>query len=127
MKIHASPEGEIGSRFYLHARNQADGLLHTLNQDFPLYGQSDTPAKFHIVGEREVDNLEMAQMIASAVGKPLRYELEDFHSSRPGHDLRYALDGTKIADTGWVAPMPLEESIRKTVEWTLKHPEWLNL
>lgn len=127
MKIHASPEGEIGSRFYLHARNQADGLLHTLKQEFPLYGQSDTPAKFHIVGEREVDNLEMAQMIASAVGKPLRYELEDFHSSRPGHDLRYALDGTKIADTGWVAPMPLEESIRKTVEWTLKHPEWLNL
>jgi len=69
----------------------------------------------------------MAQMIASAVGKPLRYELEDFHSSRPGHDLRYALDGKKIADTGWVSPMPLEESIRKTVEWTLKHPEWLSL
>jgi dTDP-glucose 4,6-dehydratase len=53
--------------------------------------------------------------------------LEDFHSSRPGHDLRYALDGKKIADTGWVSPMPLEESIRKTVEWTLNHPEWLNL
>ena len=127
MKIHASPEGEIGSRFYLHARNQADGLLHVLKQHFPAYGESDVPAKFHIVGEREVDNLEMAQMIASAVGKPLRYELEDFHSSRPGHDLRYALDGEKISDTGWVAPMPLEESIRKTVEWTLKHPEWLNL
>jgi dTDP-glucose 4,6-dehydratase len=127
MKIHASPEGEIGSRFYLHARNQADGLLHVLKQHFPAYGESDVPAKFHIVGEREVDNLEMAQMIASAVGKPLKYELEDFHSSRPGHDLRYALNGKKIADTGWVAPMPLEESIRKTVEWTLNHPEWLNL
>jgi dTDP-glucose 4,6-dehydratase len=128
MSIHASPTGEIGSRFYLHARNQADGLLHVLTQDFPKY--SDTvamPERFHIVGEREVNNLEMAQMIADAVGKPLNYKLEDFHSSRPGHDLRYALDGKKITDTGWKLPIPLEESIRKTVEWTLAHPEWLSL
>jgi dTDP-glucose 4,6-dehydratase len=127
MKIHASPGGEIGSRFYLHARNQADGLLHVLKQHFPAYGESDVPEKFHIVGEREVDNLEMAQMIAKAVGKPLKYELEDFHSSRPGHDLRYALDGKKISDTGWKLPIPLEESIQRTVEWTLNHKEWLSL
>ena len=127
MTIHASAEGEIGSRFYLHARNQADGLLHVLKQHFPKYGEATQPQRFHIVGEREVNNLEMAQMIADAVGKPLKYELVDFHSSRPGHDLRYALDGTKIADTGWKAPIPLEDSLRKTVEWTLAHPEWLNL
>jgi len=127
MTIHASAEGEIGSRFYLHARNQADGLLHVLKQHFPKYGEATQPQRFHIVGEREVNNLEMAQMIAHAVGKPLKYELVDFHSSRPGHDLRYALDGTKIADTGWKAPIPLEDSLRKTVEWTLAHPEWLNL
>lgn len=125
MKIHASPEGEIGSRFYLHARNQADGLLHVLTQHFPLYGESDKPERFHIVGEREVNNLEMAQMIAAAVGKPLIYELEDFHSSRPGHDLRYALDGKKIEDSGWKLPIPLEESITRTVKWTLDHQEWL--
>jgi dTDP-glucose 4,6-dehydratase len=127
MKIHASAEGEIGSRFYLHARNQADGLLHVLSQPFPAYGESDVPQRFHIVGEREVNNLEMALMIAEAVGKPLKYELEDFHSSRPGHDLRYALDGKKITDTGWTLPIPLKESIQRTVEWTLQHPEWLEL
>jgi dTDP-glucose 4,6-dehydratase len=127
MTIHASPSGEIGSRFYLHARNQADGLLHVLGQHFPLYGETDQPERFHIVGEREVNNLEMAQMIADAVGKPLNYELVDFHSSRPGHDLRYALDGKKIADTGWSLPIPLEDSIKRTVDWTLAHPEWLNL
>jgi dTDP-glucose 4,6-dehydratase len=127
MSIHASPTGKIGSRFYLHARNQADGLLHVLTQNFPKFGETTTPERFHIVGEREVDNLEMAQMIADAVGKPLHYRLEDFHSSRPGHDLRYALDGKKINDTGWNLPIPLEESIRRTVEWTLAHPEWLNL
>ena len=48
MTIHASSEGEIGSRFYLHARNQADGLLHVLNQGFPLYGESETPERWHI-------------------------------------------------------------------------------
>jgi len=127
MTIHASPEGEVGSRFYLHARNQADGLLHVLNQPFRSYGEVDMPERFHIVGEREVNNLEMAQLIAAAVGKPLEYELVDFHSSRPGHDLRYALDGKKMAESGWSLPIPLEESIEKTVKWTLDHPEWLNI
>ncbi len=145
MVIHASAEGEIGSRFYLHARNQADGLLFLIrNADEGLnsarfdeisgeveslrYSQGGTvPPRFHIVGEREVDNLEMAQLIASAVGKPLKYRLEDFHSSRPGHDLRYALDGAKIEEFGWTAPIPLEASIKSTVEWTLSHPEWLSL
>jgi dTDP-glucose 4,6-dehydratase len=69
----------------------------------------------------------MAQMVADYVGKPLRYELVDFHSSRPGHDLRYALDGQKIAEAGWKAPLSLEESLERTVKWTLARPEWLKL
>ena len=128
MSIHGNPEtGEIGSRFYLHARNQADALLFTLGQHFPSYGEVNMPLRYHIVGEREVDNLEMATLIANAMGKELNYEIVDFHSSRPGHDLRYALDGKKIADVGWKAPIPLEESIQRTVDWTLKHPEWLEM
>lgn len=127
MAIHAAPGGTIGSRFYLHARNQADALLFALDQDIPSYGDTDTPAKWHVVGEREMDNLEMALMVADYVGKPLRYELVDFHSSRPGHDLRYALDGSKIADAGWFAPRSLEDSLEQTVRWTLAHPEWLAL
>lgn len=145
MTIHASAEGEIGSRYYLHARNQADGLLfliryftgHYIELDEGIVPDSEeietlryswggtVPPRYHIVGEREVDNLEMAQLIADAVGKPLKYKLEDFHSSRPGHDLRYALDGRKIESKGWTAPIPLEASIKSTVEWTLNHPEWL--
>lgn len=125
--IHAAPDGIIGSRFYLHARNQADALLWALKQPAPRYGETQAPAKWHVVGEREVDNLEMAQMVAEYVGKPLRYELVDFHSSRPGHDLRYALDGGKIASAGWKAPLSLEQSLERTVKWTLAHPEWLQL
>lgn len=154
MTIHASAEGEIGSRFYLHARNQADGLLYLLKyftisdsgkargadrlagsvppgtEEYETLRYSwggTVPPRYHIVGEREVDNLEMAQLIAQAAGKELKYKLEDFHSSRPGHDLRYALDGRKIASIGWTAPIPLETSIKSTVDWTLSHPEWLAL
>lgn len=153
MTIHASAEGEIGSRYYLHARNQADGLLFLLKyftvhemykgQGVKLAGSippgteeyetlryswgGTVPHRFHIVGEREVDNLEMAQLIAKAAGKTLNYRLEDFHSSRPGHDLRYALDGSKMASIGWKAPVPLEASILSTVQWTLANPEWLSL
>lgn len=131
VSIHGTPpdawndEVRIGSRYYLHARNQADALLHVLSLPVPLYGEAETPEKFHIVGEREVDNLEMAQMIADIIGMPLKYEIVDFHSSRPGHDLRYALDGAKIASTGWVAPYSLEESLKRTINWTLENPEWL--
>lgn len=81
--------------------------------------------RYNVVGEREVDNLEMAQLIAKAVGKPLRYKLSDDIKSRPGHDIRYALDGSKMAAMGWALPVSFEESLREMVLWSLAHPEWL--
>lgn len=123
--VHASDSGEVGSRYYLHARNQADALLWILKNLNPVqYGEGEL-AQYNIVGEREVSNLEMAQLIARFMGKELKYELVDFHSSRPGHDLRYALDGEKLKEAGWVAPVPFEDSLKTTVEWTKEHPEWL--
>lgn len=127
LTIHGSMDGRIGSRFYLHARNQADALLHILSQPVPLYGEAEHPEKFHVVGEKELNNLELATMIADYIGMPLKHKIVDFHSTRPGHDLRYALDGAKIANTGWKAPMSLEESLERTIRWTINHPEWLNL
>lgn len=129
--IHASPEGQPGSRFYLHARNQADALIFLLktyihHSEMLKYRNGDThPAKYNIVGEKEIDNLQLAQLVAIFVDEDLDYELIDFHSQRPGHDLRYALDGTKIAEIGWKAPISLEDSLKKTVDWTLQHPHWL--
>ena len=52
--------------------------------------------KFNIVGKDEIDNLELAKFIAKTQGKDLKYEMVDFHSQRPGHDLRYSLDGSKM-------------------------------
>lgn len=126
--IHGAP-GAIGSRFYLHARNHADALLHILTR-LPPTPYRDTrastfPDRYNIVGDHEIDNRALAELVARYVGRPLRYVFEDFHATRPGHDRRYALDGTKLAATGWSAPVPLHESLERTVRWTLKHPEWL--
>jgi dTDP-glucose 4,6-dehydratase len=117
--IHADPTcTKAGSRFYIDAENVADAILFLLHNGKP--GE-----KYNIVGEREMDNLELAKRIARAVGKPLHHRLIDFHSQRPGHDLRYALSGTKMATLGWTPPCRIEESIEKIVAWTLSTPRWL--
>jgi len=125
--VHGTEE-EIGSRFYLHARNHADALLYITNNLKPhafLRDIHEKPDRYNVRGEREVNNLEMAEMLAHILDKPLRYELVNFHKSRPGHDPRYALDDRKLRKAGWKPPMPLYESLEKTVRWTLRNPEWL--
>lgn len=130
--IHSnSAKTQAGSRFYIHCRNMADALLFLINYYRAPAGFSTSYAfgirdKINIVGELEVDNLSMAQFIAKVVGKPLKYELVDFHSSRPGHDLRYALDGKKLSDMGWEIPVDFYESLEKTIRWSLENPRWLN-
>jgi len=111
-----------GSRFWIHARNVASVLLFLLDK-------GDIGDKYNIVGEKEVDNLEMAQIIAKILDKPLDYEMIDFHSLRPGHDLRYALSGEKLNKMGFKYPKKFEESLKNTIEWCLK-PEninWINI
>ena len=56
-------------------------------------------------------------------------EYVDFHSTRPGHDLRYALSGEKLKKMGFRYTMPFEKSFEKMVKWMIR-PEnlrWLNL
>jgi len=65
-------------------------------------------------------------MIADIQGKELKYELIDFHSARPGHDLRYALSGDKMRDIGWT-PQPVRDRLKEVVEWTLSNERWIKL
>ena len=64
--------------------------------------------KYNISGEKEVSNLKMAQLIAKCMNKELKYKMVDFHSSRPGHDLRYGLDGSKLFNMGFKLPLNFE-------------------
>ena len=50
----------------------------------------------------------------------------DFHSTRPGHDLRYALSGEKMRKMGW-EPENIRDRIREVVEWTIANERWIKL
>lgn len=125
--IHGTEE-KIGSRFYIHSRNAASALRFILEKTTPhrhTDGEIDQPDQYNIVGELEYDNLEFAKLIADIMGKELQYKLVDFHAARPGHDRRYALDGSKLRELGWQSPMSLRGSLKSVIEWTQEHPEWL--
>ena len=108
---------QSGSRKWIHCRNVCKALLF-------LTDNHKSGDKYNVVGE-ELTNLEMAQFIAEIIGKPLNYELVDFHSSRPGHDLRYSLDGTKLKKMGFEYPKNLKQSLTKTIKWYLENKDWL--
>lgn len=125
LPIHANKaKTQSGSRFYIHARNVGYALKFLVERalkDASLIGN-----RVNIVGERETSNLELAEIIAGIIGKPLNYELVDFHSSRPGHDLRYALDGAKLRDQlGFTFPWSLQDSLENIVRWYLENRDWL--
>lgn len=131
--IHSDPTKTIpGSRFYIHARDVAEAmhfLLH-MNADQHArvadrdYGGAKCP-KFNVVGKEEIDNLTLAKTIAEAQNRQLKYEMIDFHSSRPGHDLRYGLDGSFMKSLGWEPKLTLKERIKEVVDWSLANEEWI--
>lgn len=119
--IHSDHSRTIpGSRCYIHCRNVAAALLFLLNYEFPSVRDI-----VHIVGEQEVNNYVLAKFIAAVVGKELQYELIDFHSTRPGHDLRYGLCGERMKFLGWQLPKTFEDSLTKTINWYVDNPKWL--
>lgn len=125
--IHGSAT-EVGTRFYIHSRNSADAMLFILRHGAPhshTEGAVDRPDRYNVVGSRWVSNLELAHMIAGYIGKPLKYQYEDFAKTRPGHDFHYGLDGRKLDAMGWKPPVSFEVSLQRTVEWYGRNPEWL--
>jgi dTDP-glucose 4,6-dehydratase len=107
----------VGTRYWIHAKNTASALLFLLSHATP--GDA-----YNIIGFDELSNLDIAQKVAGFLGKPLKYELVDFHKTRPGHDRRYALDGSKLAGMGWKPDIGFDESLKQTVQFTAARPEW---
>jgi len=86
-----------------------------------MYPMNARPLRFNIAGDAERTNLEIAALVAKILDKELKVEWVDHHSSRPGHDRRYALDGRKIREWGWTPPLSFEDSFRRTVLWERDH------
>lgn len=120
--------GQIGSRSYIHSRNFADAILFILKNLPPhrhVPNTVDKPDRYNIAGDIQLDNLELAEMIAELMGKKLNFEYVDTHTTRPGHDLHYGLDMKKLNELGWKAPLTSKESLKNVIEWQLANPDWL--
>lgn len=78
---------------------------------------------YNIGGHNEKSNLEVVKIILEKLGKP--ESLITYVTDRPGHDLRYAIDPTKIHnELGWLPETKFEDGIEQTIEWYLNNKEW---
>ncbi len=126
VQIHAEPNGEIGSRSYIHSRNFSDALLCILKNTTPyMYGEATMPDRYNIAGDRQLNNLELAQLIAKLMGKELKYKIVDSTTNRPGHDPHYGLDDSKIRNLGWKPPVSFEDALSETIKWQQEHNDWI--
>jgi dTDP-glucose 4,6-dehydratase len=77
---------------------------------------------YNIGGGNQLSNLNLTKKLLAILGKPesLIKHVED----RPGHDLRYALDDSKLRALGWSPRMSLDEGLVSTVQWYLSHESW---
>jgi len=87
---------------------------------------------FNIGGHNEWTNIDLIHLLCDTVDKQLGREvgssksLITFVTDRAGHDLRYAIDSTKVQnELSWVPSLQFEEGIEKTVEWYLTNKDWL--
>ena len=84
--------------------------------------EGETGEIYNISSGEEKTNLEVVKTILSIMGKD--ESLIEFVEDRPGHDLRYSLDSSKIRELGWKPKHSFKEGIRKTVEWYRQNEWW---
>ena len=105
-------------RDWIYVDDHCDAVLSALH-----HGKSGE--SYNISANNEIDNLAIVRKILEIMNKP--ETLIEFVEDRPGHDLRYSLDSTKISDQlGWKVKSSFEEGLEKTVQWYLDNPELLN-
>lgn len=125
MEIYADDSGQIGSRMYIHGKTVGSALDFILKRKSNIYPETDRPDKYNIVGDKELNNLEVAEIVANHLGLPLDYKITLSKSIRPGYDKRYALDGSKLLNLGWKSNISSVESIKEVAEWTYQNPFWI--
>ncbi len=112
VKIHTNKELVPGSRFYIHVNDVSNALYFLL-----FNGENET---YNISGLEEINNLHVAQVISRILNKPLKYELVSYDIDRPYHDVRYAIDSTKLSLLGWSPTMSFDDNIEDVVNWYIK-------
>lgn len=106
------------ARMWLHVEDTCKAVLK-------LFEHGVDGEIYHIAGEHELQNLELAKMILRLLGKPEdRIEFKPDFNIRPGHDRRYALDSTKMRNLGWNTTA-FDRALKETVDWYIENQWWL--
>ena len=104
-------------RDWIHVDDHCNGILSLL-----LDGKSGQ--SYNISGNNEVDNTTIVKRILDIMGKS--EELIEFVEDRPGHDLRYSLDSSKIRkDLYWKPKINPDEGFQKTIQWYIENEDYL--
>lgn len=105
----------LNVRDWLHVEDNCAALAEVLQRGTP--GQV-----YHIGGDEERANADVARAILAALGKPASaiQPVPD----RPGHDRRYALDCAKLRALGWAPRRTFEQGLQETIAWYQAHADW---
>jgi dTDP-glucose 4,6-dehydratase len=115
VQIHSDhTKTRAASRFYTYVDNVSSAVLFVLERATCLDG-TGREGKLNISGDREISNLELAQMVATILHKPLKYEMVDFCPDRPRHDMRYAVDDSSLRSMGWEPQVSFEAGLERVV------------
>jgi len=97
-----------------------------------IFHQAPAGSTYNIGGHNEWTNIDLIRLLCKIMDQKLGRELGSsaklitFVTDRAGHDLRYAIDSSKLqADLGWKPSLQFEEGLEKTVDWFLTNEEWL--
>ncbi|WP_435165298.1 dTDP-glucose 4,6-dehydratase [Falsirhodobacter sp. 1013] len=110
-------------RDWLYVEDHADALLTVVQK-------GELGRSYNIGGENEARNIDIVQTICAILDekRPKNHAYADqitFVTDRPGHDLRYAIDPTRIrTELGWRPSVTLEQGLEKTVDWYLANETW---
>lgn len=98
-----------------------------------IFHQAKSGTTYNIGGHNEWKNIDLIHLLCRIMDKKLgRNEGESaklitFVTDRAGHDMRYAIDSTKLQqELNWTPSLQFEEGLEKTVDWYLQHEDWLN-
>ena len=98
-----------------------------------IFHEARSGQTYNIGGHNEWKNIDLIHLLCRIMDKKLGREsgesakLISFVTDRAGHDLRYAIDSTKLQnELGWVPSLQFEEGLEKTVDWYLTNEDWLN-
>jgi dTDP-glucose 4,6-dehydratase len=105
----------LQQRDWLHVDDHADGVGYALD-----HGSSGEA--YNVCGDHLRTNRAVTASVLELTGKP--WTLVRSVPDRPGHDRRYAMDGSKLAALGWRPSLGFDEGLPRTVEWFIQNEEW---